>query len=376
MRIFYLGHFDSYVGFGRAARDYVLLLEKMGHQVNCCSIDGLQNIAKFGEQWVKRCLPVKTIDYDIAIIHKSPWNQNGVKEFANWEQIPQLALAKQKVYITIFETDLWPAPWKKCFEGFDKIFTASNWQAIAARKMLGENWKNKVFFVPHVVESPSCAPRRRADGRYCFYAEFSHLLHRKGLDILLKGYFSAFSKNDNVVLVVKISDSQADFNFFYNEYDEACQCFNYKQLPLIEICTAMITDDQLDELMSECDTYVCSARGEGFSIPLARAAVMGKRCIYPLNLSGIGWASDYIDIHIDDDRKEILCQETSVITNTFENVKMKIDTSQMKWFEISIPQLEMAMKNCLTMKWANKINSHQYLSSENVGNMLNGALNA
>src|SRR6185369_13752223 len=268
MKIFFLGHFGSYGGFGQASRDYVELLLSNGHEVTCQSIDPQESVSRFGQVWVERfSLPSVKDSYDVFFVHKSPWNYAGRREDVHSMQ--EFEQAKKKYYITIFETDLWPSNWKPLLEPFDGVITASQWQKRACIKMMGPEWEPRTHLVPHVVEPRLPLPPRHDDGSYTFYSEFSQIIHRKGLDILLAAYFMAFSASDKVKLVLKIPGNPAEIMKFEQIVIFASDCFNWKELPMVETCRAWLNDNQMDQLMMDSNCYICSARGEGFSIPLA-----------------------------------------------------------------------------------------------------------
>lgn len=334
MKIVYYGHFADWSGYGRTSRDFVLLLEEMGHEVYCRAVDFPERVIERGEEWVERCKKSAS-KYDVFIIHKSPWNQDGAQE--RLHEFPDFIKSKLHIYFTVFETSLWPAQWKANIEPFDKIVTFSQWQKEAAIGLMGEDWKDKISVIPHVIESEPTKRVRKENDPVIFYSEFSRISHRKGLDILLKSYYNAFTKPDNCILKIKIPIS--DIETFHKLNDEIRDCFQYKKLAKIEVCCQFLSDKQMEDNFNECDVYVSTARGEGFCIPLATAAVKGIRCIFPLSNRYVNFA-DYL-FDGDNDWNSKL---ENVITDDFFKHGMKIDTSKMEWFEPYIKIFSYEMK--------------------------------
>ena len=340
MKIFYLGHFFGYDGHSRAARDFVELLLNNGHSVVCRSIDNNSNMKAFDPKWERLCTAKAAGTFDIAIVHKTPWNQQGQKELLHLSE--PIASAKKKVFLTVFETTKWPIEWKEPLESFDSIITFSEWQGRAARELLPYK---PIFVVPHVVE-PSKEIAEKNPELYRFYSEFSDITDRKGLDVLLKAYYLAFDHSDKVELFIKLPNKNDAITKFYEMNKKAQACFTYKAMPKrLSIATAYLPDDELDRLMLTANAYVCPARGEGFSLPLARAAVNGLACLYPRTKELVSdletsWGNDYFE----DACSGYNANLVSVISDTFTTYGFQFDTRGMKWLEPDIEHLAKRMK--------------------------------
>jgi len=86
---------------------------------------------------------------------------------------------------------------------------------------------------------------------------------RKGVDCLLKGYFSAFSAEDDVVLVIK-SFPGAD-----NTVDELIRNLrNNSTAEVIHINNPDLTEEELTNLINSCNCGVFPSRAEGFGLPI------------------------------------------------------------------------------------------------------------
>lgn len=99
------------------------------------------------------------------------------------------------------------------------------------------------------------------------FLHISSAFPRKGIDVLLKGYYEAFNGNDDVCLVLKtFPNIHNNVESIVKELDE-----KYKNPPEIEWYNYDMTDEELNSLYKAADCYVQVARGEGFGLPVAEA---------------------------------------------------------------------------------------------------------
>ena len=97
---------------------------------------------------------------------------------------------------------------------------------------------------------------------------------RKGIDVLIKAYFEAFTKNDDVCLVIK-SFPSAD-----NLVDEVISEFRTENSPEIEhIYNPDLTDQDIVNLIHTCDAGVYPTRTEGFGLTILESMWHGKPTI-------------------------------------------------------------------------------------------------
>lgn len=112
--------------------------------------------------------------------------------------------------------------------------------------------------------------------------------YRKGLDVLVKAYLETFTKDDNVVLILKLFPNLS---------------IDKKTLQLIEdkpknsaeievISDREMTDGQLKYLAENSDLHIYPTRAEGFGLPIAEGLALGKAVI-ATNYSGqVDFADD------------------------------------------------------------------------------------
>lgn len=86
---------------------------------------------------------------------------------------------------------------------------------------------------------------------------------RKGIDVLLKAYFSEFSKSDDVCLVIK------SFPGPDNQVEDLLRELQNENSPEVEhINNPDISDEDLVKLNKTCDCGVYPTRAEGFGLPI------------------------------------------------------------------------------------------------------------
>lgn len=114
------------------------------------------------------------------------------------------------------------------------------------------------------------------------FLHISSAFPRKGVDILLKGYFKAFTSKDNVCLVLKT------FNNPHNNVGEILARLQkqYPDGPEVEWINADLSQRSLMALYKAADCYVQVARGEGFGLPVAEA-MLAKLPVIASNNSGL-----------------------------------------------------------------------------------------
>ncbi|MCA9382767.1 glycosyltransferase [Candidatus Dojkabacteria bacterium] len=116
------------------------------------------------------------------------------------------------------------------------------------------------------------------------FLHISSAHYRKGVDVLIKGYFETFTKDDDVVLVLKLFPNPN------SKVDEIIANLRNENSPEVEIINNPdLTDGEIISLYSQCDAVVLPSRAEGFGIPMAEAMLMEK----PLITTGYSGHMDF-----------------------------------------------------------------------------------
>jgi glycosyltransferase involved in cell wall biosynthesis len=139
--------------------------------------------------------------------------------------------------------------------------------------------------IDHILEASSTARPMYDLGRGFRFLHVSSCFSRKGVDALLSAWGQAFSKADEVVLVIKT---------FPNPHNKVTdQIARLGRLQPDHAPIVLINQDldppQVRSLYDAADVVVCPSRGEGFGLPLAEALALGK----PVITTAFGGQSDF-----------------------------------------------------------------------------------
>lgn len=110
-------------------------------------------------------------------------------------------------------------------------------------------------------------PYKLATGKKFRFLHISSAFPRKGVDVLIKGFYKAFTCKDDVCLVLKT------FPNIHNNVKDIISRLNseFPSHPEIEWYDEDLSDNKLYGLYKSCNCYVQVSRGEGFGLPVAEA---------------------------------------------------------------------------------------------------------
>ncbi len=115
-------------------------------------------------------------------------------------------------------------------------------------------------------------------------------IYRKGIDVLLDAYLAAFSKDDDVCLIIK--DIGGDSFYKGNtSKDKINEIKNNPDLPEVHYIDSHLTELEMAALYRNCDIFVSPYRGEGFSLPTLEAMACGL----PVMVTKGGSTDDFVD---------------------------------------------------------------------------------
>ncbi|MDD2707185.1 MAG: glycosyltransferase [Verrucomicrobiae bacterium] len=187
---------------------------------------------------------------------------------------------------TTFEADRVPECWVNACAGMDEIWVPSrfNRDAFAASGLPVE----KVKVVPHILNEELFCPKNvrpleisGVEG-FCFLSVFEWSL-RKGWDVLFKAYRQAFTKKDDVTLLIHANcrgelDARERLAKYFKEAGE-----DPSGWPRIVTTPGPLKEAEMAALYRRADAFVLPTRGEGWGIPFMEAMAMELPAI------GTGW---------------------------------------------------------------------------------------
>ncbi len=103
---------------------------------------------------------------------------------------------------------------------------------------------------------------------------------RKGIDILIKAYRSAFSSSDDVTLVIKGDSSNACYKDL-SDVENALTSGDGNGAPEVLHIDAHLDVTELAAIYRSCDVGVFPYRAEGFVLPIAEAMACGTPSVVP-----------------------------------------------------------------------------------------------
>lgn len=202
---------------------------------------------------------------------------------------------------------------------FDEIWTASKFNKVS----IGNQKLNiPIKILPHLVDTdkfnPDLKPYKIKNKRSFNYVINIDFSYRKGLHHLIPAWLKAFNKNDDVSLIMKISDGDfTDPSAPIKSLNNLIYKYNYNMInsaPIL-IIPHMIDEQYIPNLYTTGDVFILPTLGEGFGFPIAESMACG---IPPIT-SYCSAPSEYIDnecafpIHLNENEPVQLITDLSLL---------------------------------------------------------------
>lgn len=281
-------------------------LIKMGHQVDLFSTNGTQHFPNdlkpnlkgwleegqvvtgdnYNDLVSKKLLP----EYDMQLSYTAL--RNFCQYFTRGD--------KNRFGIWNYETTVLPTAFAKFSLCVDKVLPSSNF----SKKVFTDNGmpEDKQVMIPHGIHldrfhNLGKYPLKTTK-KYKVLANIAQPHLRKNIPGLLKVWGKAFTKKDDVCLVLKISrkspNPMFDVNFqeIFNRFRE-----NFKNHAEVEIVDKFITD--IEPLYNACDVVITMSHAECFWMPGLEAFAANKVVIAPRYGGQLDYMNDSNSILID-----------------------------------------------------------------------------
>jgi glycosyltransferase involved in cell wall biosynthesis len=136
--------------------------------------------------------------------------------------------------------------------------------------------------------------------------------YRKGSDALIRSFCSAFTNNDDVSLVLLLSEkSESRKNIAKNQIEQIKS--EFINPPQIFCCFKNIPEYILPSFYRSCNAFVLPSRGEGFGIPYCEASLCGLPVISTRYGGQLDFLNDKNSTLVDIDCMEISkCGDTGI----------------------------------------------------------------
>lgn len=187
--------------------------------------------------------------------------------------------ARANIGRTMFETDRIPASWVKTCNDMDETWvpTKFNLETFARAGVRRE----KLFVIPAGIDpdiySPDIAPMDWPDKKGFNFLSVFEWHYRKGWDILLKAFFTEFSRKDDVALVLKVNTTFTTEEAVKREIFRFTRTLgvNIENIPDVHLIINNYTSAEMAALYASCDAFVLPSRGEGWGRPYMEAMATG-----------------------------------------------------------------------------------------------------
>lgn len=281
MKIAYLSVYRDGTGYSRAAIDDILAIEKAGYDIVCRPIRMSQSAFK----------------------NKSPVEHLEKKDLKNIDLIIETNLPntfqKKNDIKTVgrffWETNKICEAWVNGCNSLDEIWITGvqnrsaclNSGVIVPVKILPcsidlKKFENK----PKPLDIPLLKDK-------CVFYFIGEQTRRKNIAGLIRGYYAAFTKKENVLLVIKTSspehNSQQTMQMmqkFIADIKKAVHIHaEEKSYPPIMILTEYLSEEQMAQLHLSCDIFISCSHGEAINLPAVDSMGWGN----PVILSNWGF---------------------------------------------------------------------------------------
>jgi len=254
-------------------------LLNQGHNVDFVSTDGIKN--KYVPTYAKNHIKQPYGRYDMQISYTA------MKNFPQYLHNGN----KNRFGIYNYDGSVLPDHWAKYHQFVDKLLPSSEY----AKKVFidAKVPENKLVVVPHGIDLGdfNVEPYKLKTKKSIKILNVCGQIHRrKNFTGMLDAYGKAFSKKDDVCLVLKVVDKKPNGRFelsFKDLYKK--WCVKNKNAPEVEIIYEYI--DKIESVFLACDIHFSLSNIECFHIPSLQSMAAGKLTIQ----SNYGGSVDFMN---------------------------------------------------------------------------------
>ena len=277
-------------GYAEWSRNYILALSRSGLPITVepVSFDKQMDVNSSPELQEINSLRHNSMDYNVVICWLIPPAAASVFKHQKSDAF--------KVLFTLWETTELPNGWPQLInDSVDECWLAGEWSK-EVFKNSGVTAPMKGFSYPinfdHYNIDASVINRPFSEDTYLFYF-ISQWTERKNFSDLLEAYWSEFSKEDNVALLIKThisSNSEQESDYLAKVIKSIKDKGDYGSTSPVVLLTEMFSNEQILALHKISDCYVSPSRGEGLGLGILEAGLFGNTVIS----NSFGEQSSYI----------------------------------------------------------------------------------
>lgn len=322
-KVLWISNWKNASGYSEASRNYILAMDSVGINVVPRHINLLKNKAEYDE--ILNALESKSqIGCSINIQHTLP-------KFMTYD-------GRYDKNIALFAcetTNFIDSGWRLKLNLMDEIWVINNSMVEAC---LESGIKKPIKVIPHTFnidkffQSYKTLPvieELKNNDKFIFYT-IGEFVRRKNFGALLKAFYTEFSFNEPVELIIKTSRGN-EFRNFSKGIREGLKLNRYKQEIIID---EHLKEEELYSIHQDADCFIQTSFGEAWSIPAFDAMGFGKTPLVPR-------CTGYLDY--------IPCEELLIPTQkeiVFGNNESDSDlyTGREMWYHIDLPELRKKMR--------------------------------
>ncbi|MDY0029082.1 MAG: glycosyltransferase family 4 protein [Pseudobdellovibrionaceae bacterium] len=260
-----IGFFESFSGIGESARLCATSLKEAGYKVKCTSVESVFR-KKSDAPWVFENAPADT-PIGTRIFHLNPPMMPpvilsmGIKDFRKTFNIGYWA----------WELSELPKEWVRGIRYMNAIMTPSDFTSQTIRKYT--NKAVETVLHPVSIDKTTINPDMRAKLEiaqdsllFSTIFSFGSAMERKNPEAVIKAFQTAFTPQDNAVLVLKSNsgspENKAALEKLFGEHKN------------IRLCDGFWPREDTQGLIAASDLYISLHRSEGFGLTIAEAMLM------------------------------------------------------------------------------------------------------
>ena len=277
IKVLFRGHFGGHTGYSKANRNFLYGMSSVGIDVAISPMSDINDISSSEKCLLDRFRKIPSDDS--ILIHSA------IPSFH------QKFSHRYNILYTTVEASTIPVQFIDACDDYDEIWVASDF---CKDVFLSHGLRKSIHVVPNSVDNrlycenvkPITVKPNLRDFIFISVLSWNY---RKGYDILLKAYLSAFSRDDNVSLLLVSPyqyDNHGQRSFLVDaEIKEMIKQYGGSSPAHISRCGNPIEEHDMPRLYAACDCFVLPSRGEGFGLPYMEASLCGLPII-ATNYSG------------------------------------------------------------------------------------------
>jgi GT2 family glycosyltransferase len=261
--LFWHSQVGSPSGYAISSREMILQLDAQGVDIRLAYL--------YGTDW----MDTQRDDHRIATMRRRPKDMN----------LPQVVYAsgdlfyknggKYRIGYTMLEVDGMPEDWILQANAMDEVWVPSTFNQ---ETFLNSGLKAPIYVMPLGVNPDFFNAKIRAfrpTQRYTFLSVFEWG-ERKAAEILLSAYHRAFTRQDDVLLLLKVINMDPGVNV---QQEIASMKLAQDGPPVTLLYNQELPTHQMGSLYRSADCFVLPTRGEGWGIPIIEAMACAKPVI-------------------------------------------------------------------------------------------------